>query len=115
MQESRTPLLELQMQRIQESVPIQTPYHPTVGKSPQNTNDKIFQVYREPIMCNDGTHIVSSIQEDREWQEHWKIIVNLPNREYDLQKNSTGKKFLDILASEVKNVVNRNSNFEKVR
>ena len=65
-------------------------------------------------MCNDGTHIVSSIQEDREWQEHWKIIVHLPNRKYELPKNTTGKKFLDILASEIKNVVYRNSNFEKV-
>ena len=98
MQESRTPLLELQMQRMREptpSVPIQTSYQPTVGESPQNTNDKIFQVHGEPIMCNDGTHIVSSIQEYREWQEHWKIIINLPNRKYELPKNSMGKNFLD--------------------
>ena len=65
-------------------------------------------------MCNDGTHIVSTILEDREWQEHWKIIANLPNRKYDVPKNSTGKKFVDILATEVKNVVKRKSNFEKV-
>ena len=36
------------------------------------------------------------------------------NRKYDLPKNSTGKKFLDILATKIKNVVNRKSNFKKV-
>ena len=35
-------------------------------------------------------------------------------QKHNLPKNSTGKKFIDILASEINNVVNRESNFEKV-
>ena len=65
-------------------------------------------------MCNDWTHIESLIQNNREWSEHWKIIVNLPNRKYDLPKNSAGKKVLDILATKIKKVVNRKSKFKKV-
>ena len=57
-----------------------------------DANENLFQVYGETIMCNDGTNIEGTIQDDREWQEHWKIVVNLHNRKYDLPKNSTGKK-----------------------
>ena len=65
-------------------------------------------------MCNDGTHINSTIQDDRVWQNYWKEIVNLPNRKYNLPKNSTEKKFVHLLTTEINNIVQRKSNSEKV-
>ena len=65
-------------------------------------------------MCNDGTHINSTIQDDRVWQNYWKEIVNLPNRKYNLPKNSTGKKFIHLLTTEINNIVQRKSNSKKV-
>ena len=76
--------------------------------------NKIAQIYGESIMCNDGTHITSHIQDDRVWQEYWKEVVNLPNRKYTLPKNNTGKKFIDLLTTEINSVIQRNSNSEKV-
>ena len=76
--------------------------------------NKIAQIYGEHIMCNDGTHIISTIQDDRVWQKYWREIVNLPNRKYNLPKNSTGKKFIHLLNTEINNIIERKSNSEKL-
>ena len=75
----------------------------------KSVNIKMDENITNDVELKDG----ENASEDKEWQEHWKIIVNLPNRKYELPKISIGKKFLDILASKAKNVVNRKSNLRR--
>ena len=94
--------------------PTRQPNHPPMSEEAHTTaENKIAQIYGEHIMCNDGTHINFHIQHDRVWQKYWKEITNLPNRKYNLPKNSTGKKFIHLLTTEINNIIDRKSNSEK--
>lgn len=78
---------------------------------------RLREVYGDHVHDNDGTHLHGNLLpgEDEKWQRWWKDLVSSPLSSYALPKGHTGKRFLQILIKEFRNVrVEHITNSERI-
>ena len=90
-----------------KTVPSQPRNHSTLegdleGVIPTAADIQLREVYGDHIHQNDGSHLDGGISSDQYWQEKWKEMITLPSRRVILPSGVFGRRFLDILISELK-------------
>lgn len=75
---------------------------------------KFEEAFGDYLHENPGTHLSGGIEDDKMWKDFWKILVSLPVSRYLLPSKSGGKPFIDQLSREVKGIIERKWNSEKM-
>ncbi len=84
-------------------------------QSPSWADRKLISVYGDTIHQNDGTHLHGQLSavDDRYYQQLHARVVKNPSGFYEVYRNGTGARFLNVLTTEFKNVREGKMNAER--
>ena len=64
----------------------------------------LWEVYKDWVHANPGTHLDSGIRDDNTWQAWWRDLAVMPSRHYGAPSWKVGQRFLVALVGEIRGV-----------
>ena len=77
------------------------------GYAPNPEDLRLREVYGDWVHGNPGTHLDGGILEDRMWQGWWRDLAVMPPRQYDAPSGKVGRRFVNVLAMELRGIRDR--------
>eukprot|EP00957_Ditylum_brightwellii_P044197 3353663-Ditylum_brightwellii.AAC.1 len=77
-------------------------------------NDKqLISVYRNMVHLKDSTHGDVGIEDDADWQDYWKDLMELPCQRYNITSGKVGHFFIELFATQMDGEVKQKWNSER--
>ena len=83
------------------------------GYVPTPEDLRLREVYSDWFHGNPGTHLNDEIAENGKWQGWWRDLMVTPARRYEAPSGKVGRRFVKILARELRGVLDRRWNSER--
>ena len=83
------------------------------GYTPVLEDLRLWEVYRDWVHTNPGTHLYGRIGDGETWQEWWRDLTVIPSQRYDAPIRKVGRHFLVALVGELRGVRDRQWNSER--
>ena len=71
------------------------------GYVPTREDRRIKEVYGYWVKSNDGAHLSGGVKANQEWKARWRMLVEMPARQYDALSGRVGRRFVQALAAEI--------------
>ena len=77
-------------------------------------DQRMQNIYGDWVHSNNGAHLSTGIQDDKEWQYHWKTLVVITARRYNAPSRRVGHRLVHALAAELTGFWQHHWNTERV-
>ena len=74
---------------------------------------RLQDFYGDLVHRNLGTHLDGGIKDDGKWQGWWRDLAVMPSRRYEAPCGKAGKRYVNVLAKELRGVRDRRWNSKR--
>ena len=77
-------------------------------------NRRLDAVYGDHVHDNPGEHLDGGIEDDGVWQDFYRRLITMPNKQYNVPKRAVGNDFILTLAQFFDDIRDHKCNMDKL-